>query len=142
MQFIPCSEHRGSLEARVSIRTINHSPLNLRMTPVWDARVNSETGRNLLNLRDATEHARRRRPWVRAFTPASVKEYEPILTRRILQLADCLQKASVDGVVYLNEWISYFTFDFMGDLAFGGGFEIMREGDTNGYWRLLNDAVK
>ncbi|KAF8968763.1 high nitrogen upregulated cytochrome P450 monooxygenase 2 [Flammula alnicola] len=36
-----------------------------------------------------------------------------------------------DGeAINLAMWINYFTFDFMGDLAFGGVYSLLRDGDT------------
>jgi hypothetical protein len=35
-------------------------------------------------------------------------------------------------VIDLNAWLSYFATDFMGDMAFGGGFELLRAGRDEG----------
>ena len=32
-------------------------------------------------------------------------------------------------------------FDFMFDMAFGGGFELMAEGDTLGLWGMMEAAI-
>ena len=62
---------------------------------------------SLLSHRDAAAHAKRRKPWNRAFMPAAVLEYEPLLRRRATQLVDDLKKQ--EGVVDLDEWISLFS---------------------------------
>jgi len=47
------------------------------------------------------------------------------------------------GRLDLGKWISYYTFDFMGDLVFGGGFEMMKEGgDSAGLWRIIIEGMK
>ena len=69
----------------------------------------------LISLPDTTEHSRRRKPWNRAFSSASLKEYQPVISRRVVQLVQALQ--AQEGVLDLAEWISFFTFDFMGDMA-------------------------
>jgi hypothetical protein len=35
-----------------------------------------------------------------------------------------------------------YSYDFMGDLMFGGGFDMLREGDKGGYWKLIRDAMR
>lgn len=53
------------------------------------------------------EHARRRKPWNRAFNTAALKGYEEIVAKRVTELADGLasQKSEVD----LGKWIGYFS---------------------------------
>jgi len=49
----------------------------------------------------------------------------------------------LSGAVNLAEWVSYFTFDFMGDMAFGGGFEMLRDGgDKQGLWTMVEEASR
>lgn len=61
----------------------------------------------LIGFRDPVEHARRRKPWMRAFSTAALKEYEPTIAKRATQLTEAL--ASQKGVVDLEQWISWFT---------------------------------
>ncbi|KLO09304.1 high nitrogen upregulated cytochrome P450 monooxygenase 2 [Schizopora paradoxa] len=112
--------------------------------PIWDARRNPDIAPSLVSLRDLHEHARQRKPWNRAFSTSAVKDYEVVVARRALQLADCLEKASAASQrgVDLSKWFGHFAFDFMGDMAFGGGFELMRDGDKDGIWALLEARVK
>ncbi len=69
----------------------------------------------LIMLRDHGEHARRRRPWTRAFSTNALKEYQPIIARRVTQLVDGL--AAQKGATDLAAWISWFTYDFMSDMV-------------------------
>ncbi|KAI9446339.1 high nitrogen upregulated cytochrome P450 monooxygenase 2 [Lactarius indigo] len=103
----------------------------------------------LISQRDPILHMHQRKPWNRAFSSTAVKEYETIVAKRIRQLVGCLeamiqrsdQKAS--AVVDMAEWLKYFATDFMGDMAFGGGFEIMKAGrDTDGLWTLLASGIR
>ena len=51
-------------------------------------------------------------------TAESVKGYKPAIIKRALQLVNVLKVASAkDQVVDLAQWIGYFAFDFMGDMA-------------------------
>ncbi|KAG6877406.1 hypothetical protein C0993_007743 [Termitomyces sp. T159_Od127] len=111
-------------------------PQGLAKGPFWDGRVpEAETTKPMIALRDKIEHARRRRPWTRAFNTAALKGYEDIITNRCVQLVDAVGQQT--GAVDMTRWISFLAYDVMNDLAFGGGTEMMREGDVNGLWHLL-----
>ncbi|KAF7344409.1 hypothetical protein MSAN_01922100 [Mycena sanguinolenta] len=68
-------------------------------------------------------HTARRRVWNRALT--SVRDYEPLIGKRASQLVSCLRDG---GTADLVHWFDLFSFDVMGDLAFGGAFEMLRDG--------------
>ncbi|KAJ7131859.1 cytochrome P450 [Mycena crocata] len=72
-------------------------------------------------------HAAKRRVWNRAFTSAALREYEPLIAKRASQLIGCL--GGQNGVVDIVFWFDLFALDLMGDLAFGGGFELLRDGE-------------
>ncbi|KAF1816634.1 cytochrome P450 [Eremomyces bilateralis CBS 781.70] len=91
----------------------------------------SETA--LSSIRDHEEHKFRRRIWDRAFSISSLKEYQPAIRRRTEQLCNQLDRLSTTGSLDLQEWISYFVFDVMTDLAWGahggqGGGNALIEG--------------
>lgn len=133
---------------------------------MWDGRIDPRTDtRSLITMRSVHEHAIRRKRWNRAFNTASVKGYEPIVKKRALQLVEELDKRSLsDGgktqnSIDLSQWLTFFTyvisrihfnsidfvprFDLMGDMVFGGGFELMRDGqDNEGIWTLLESALE
>nr|BAK09371.1 cytochrome P450 [Postia placenta] len=97
---------------------------------------------HLIGARDKKLHAESRRVWNRAFTTAAVKGYEPILIRRTAQLSEelnerCAEKPQREVEADLSQWLSYFTFDFMGDMVFGGGFELMHDGDKDGIYKTM-----
>ena len=62
----------------------------------------------LIAYPNPVEHAQRRRPWNRAFSTNALKEYQPIIARRALQLLDAMQaqRSTVD----LAQWISFFAY--------------------------------
>ncbi|KAH8115860.1 high nitrogen upregulated cytochrome P450 monooxygenase 2 [Phellopilus nigrolimitatus] len=110
--------------------------------PMWDGRRNPDAEPSLIATRSSTVHAAKRVPWTHAFSTVSVREYQPAIARRASQLADELEKrALAKETVDLGTWLIYFAFDFMGDMAFGGGFELMRDGDVNGVWKMLVDRI-
>ncbi|KAJ7318989.1 hypothetical protein DFH08DRAFT_714261, partial [Mycena albidolilacea] len=87
---------------------------------------------SLLSLRDEL-HANQQRIWNRGLSSESLKDYESILVKRVIQLMDRLE--GLLGLVDITEWFSYFTyvsdsceigplsncfisrFDFMGDMV-------------------------
>ncbi|KAJ7286362.1 high nitrogen upregulated cytochrome P450 monooxygenase 2 [Mycena rebaudengoi] len=98
--------------------------------------------RNLLTL-EGEAHTNRRRIWNRGMNSKSIQEYEPFLTKRVAQLASRLETFTGSASVDISKWISFFTFDFMGDMAFGGGFEMLRDGgDQDGLWTLVEKSAK
>ncbi|EJD00159.1 high nitrogen upregulated cytochrome P450 monooxygenase 2 [Fomitiporia mediterranea MF3/22] len=113
--------------------------------PMWTARTGKGEEPALIGIRTMHEHARRRKAWNRAFNTSAVKGYEPIVQKRALQLVSELNKRTAKtGVpsVDLAQWLSYFATDFMGDMAFGGGFELMRDGgDKQGIWTLIESTM-
>ncbi|KAJ7822180.1 high nitrogen upregulated cytochrome P450 monooxygenase 2 [Mycena olivaceomarginata] len=114
--------------------------------PIWDGRRSPKsTFYALIGVRNTEIHLRRRRVWNKAFNTSHVKAYEPILRNRLDQLLNALQtkgELNANSPVDLAEWISFFAYDFMGDMAFGGGFELMREGDVNGMWKMMEGGVR
>ena len=83
-----------------------------------ESRVLPGTTPNLISVRNPHEHAARRRPWQRAMATECVRGYEPTIAKRALQLVSKFEMAAQkDEEVDLAQWIGYFTFDFMGDMA-------------------------
>ncbi|KAF7344408.1 hypothetical protein MSAN_01922000 [Mycena sanguinolenta] len=83
-------------------------------------------------------HTAKRRVWNRAMT--SVRDYEPLIGKRASQLVSCLRNG---GIVDLVHWFDLFTFDVMGDLAFGGTFEMLRDGrDVDGLGKRIQTFMK
>ncbi|KAI0086944.1 cytochrome P450 [Irpex rosettiformis] len=93
----------------------------------------------LIMFRDPVEHAHRRKPWNRAFNSAALKEYQPKVAHRASQLVEGLAKRN--GVADLSLWVSWFAYDFMGDMASGGGTAMMQNGDGDDLWYLLRTGM-
>ncbi|KAI0306837.1 high nitrogen upregulated cytochrome P450 monooxygenase 2 [Multifurca ochricompacta] len=120
-------------------------PGGLPKGPRWDGRPGLPA---LIEQRDPIQHMHQRKPWNRAFSSTALKEYESIVAKRIRQLVGCLEDRvhSSDqkegAVLDMAQWMNYFTTDFMGDMAFGGGFELMKAGgDREGLWTLIESGL-
>ncbi|KAF8640282.1 hypothetical protein AX16_010177 [Volvariella volvacea WC 439] len=108
--------------------------------PYWEGRMPPNQIQPMIAIRSKQEHARRRRPWARAFNSTTLRDYEPIINNRTLQLLKHLSNQR--GTVDLAGCISHWSYDFANDLSFGGGSEMMRDGDTQGLWHLLDSGQK
>ncbi|KAI0828849.1 high nitrogen upregulated cytochrome P450 monooxygenase 2 [Trametes gibbosa] len=111
----------------------------LHKGPQWGSRAATQAVPPLIAIGDPKEHLRRRKPWNRAFSVASLREFEPMVARRTRQLVDLL--SSKKDEVNISKWFSWFTYDLMSDMAFGGGSEMMRNGDEGSVWPLLEDGL-
>ena len=69
----------------------------------------------LVALSDNAEHARRRRPWTRAFSPAALKDYEPQLAMRVRLLVSRLSEQGSKSVE-IDKWIQWFSYVCIGSL--------------------------
>ncbi|KAI0265783.1 high nitrogen upregulated cytochrome P450 monooxygenase 2 [Gloeopeniophorella convolvens] len=113
--------------------------------PRWDGRPSPPA---LIAQRDPVKHMEQRKPWSRALSSSALREYEVILAKRVRQLIVRLDgivrnSGRKDGAVLdICAWMNYFTTDLMGDMAFGGGFELMADGgDKKGVWALLESNL-
>ncbi|PIL28304.1 cytochrome P450 [Ganoderma sinense ZZ0214-1] len=80
----------------------------------------------LIGIQDATEHARRRRPWNRGLAPSALKDYDHIMSHRVHQLVDVLGQQ--EGAVVLGKWISYFAY--------------MHDGDEGNIWAMVDKGAQ
>ena len=70
----------------------------------------------MIGYRDPLTHQRRRRPWNRAFSSAALRDFEPAIQHRVHQLANALAARAGQRIDFA-EWVSFFTYDFMGDMV-------------------------
>ncbi|KAI0706787.1 cytochrome P450 [Cerioporus squamosus] len=102
----------------------------------YTARKNPKTPNSLFTM-TGEEHANRRRLWNRGMSNESLKNYEPDIAKRSDELVHFLKTSARCGNVDLNRAVGYFTFDFMGDMAFGKSFDMLTSRDTTGLWGIL-----
>ncbi|KAM5535858.1 hypothetical protein V8D89_010476 [Ganoderma adspersum] len=114
----------------------------LHKGPQWEARTATQSVHPLIAITDPKEHLRRRKPWNRALNVASLKDLEPLVANRAEQLVRLLavsdsRRTGADGTTNLGKWFSWFSYDLMSDMAFGGGSEMLINGDEGSVWPLL-----
>ncbi|RDX52351.1 high nitrogen upregulated cytochrome P450 monooxygenase 2 [Lentinus brumalis] len=108
--------------------------------PIWVGGSLSYKTLPLVGIADTEEHMRRRRAWNRGLAPSALREYEVVTASRAKQLVQRLQEQV--GEINLGDWMNRFTYDFMSDMAFGGGSELLNDGDRDNMWTTISDAMK
>ncbi|KAF8989679.1 cytochrome P450 [Cyathus striatus] len=118
-------------KAHVTILSL-HRKYGSVVRTVWDGRrAPGNKHYPLIGIRNTAEHLQRRKYWNKGLSISSVKEYQPILKKRVNQFVDLLKTKASERDLY----------DFMGDMAFGGGFELMRDGDIEDLWKLMENGI-
>ncbi|KAK1232618.1 hypothetical protein PQX77_004238 [Marasmius sp. AFHP31] len=108
----------------------------------YSVRQDLRAPKSILSL-SGGEHAKRRKLWNRGLSWQALRDHESTLWQRVRELlrgiADTA-KGKEGNTIDLDLWLKYFTFDFMGDMAFGQGSHMVRDGgDTTG---LLKELVR
>ncbi|KZV90686.1 cytochrome P450 [Exidia glandulosa HHB12029] len=97
---------------------------------------------SIMTVLDPATHKLRRRAWDRAFTASALNDYRPMLGARLRQLRDIMDLRCGD-TLDISQWFKFFTFDFMGDFAFGSAFECMaRAADPEHFQRTISRALR
>ncbi|TPX18354.1 uncharacterized protein E0L32_011729 [Thyridium curvatum] len=88
-------------------------------------------------IRDKAEHRKRRQVWDRGFSSKALRDYEP----RVINHAEDLFKqiAKMEGQpINVTDWFNFYSFDVMGDLAFGKSFHMLRDGIKHYFMTALH----
>lgn len=88
---------------------------------------------NLVQLRDRTEHDRRRRHgWDLAFTTKALRSYDSRVIKYADQFVAQMQRRAGQAI-NVTDWLEWYAFDVMGDLAFGRSFKALENGKSHIY---------
>lgn len=95
---------------------------------------------SLQMVRDRKEHARRRKAWDRGFGAKALRDYEARVVRYSDELLAAVDRFAKEGRGSINaaKWFNYYSFDIMGELAFGNGFNLMRDGVDHYYYKSVH----
>ncbi|KAF5663557.1 cytochrome P450 monooxygenase [Fusarium denticulatum] len=97
-------------------------------------------------IRDHKEHSTRRKIWDRALSSKSnkykaLRDYEPRVTKYTTQLLDRLNEMQ-GTTINASDWLNFYSFDVMGDLAFGKSFNMLRDGVNHYFLSSLHGSMK
>lgn len=109
--------------------------------PYYDSRTTPDQITQMDGIRDFSVHGQRRKPWIRAMSSAGIKGFEPVIKMKALELVDELSKKLGENID-ISHWMNLFGFDFMGHLAFGREFGLLKSGkDHDDMIRTVEDGV-
>ncbi|GJJ15315.1 hypothetical protein Clacol_009591 [Clathrus columnatus] len=99
------------------------------------------TAPSLFALVDVKEHSERRKLWERGMNSSALQQYRDIVIRRTQQFVDIVSKTGELGHNFdLAGWFSLLSFDIMGDLAFNGRFQLLKEGPQSEAVKFMDIA--
>ena len=90
--------------------------------------------------RDRATHDRRRRVWAPAFSDRALRGYETRIQKYNQLMLDQIQK-NTGKPLNMAELFNQYSFDVMGDLAFGRSFDMLTTGETHWAIKLLNEGM-
>ena len=96
---------------------------------------------SLQSTRDRPVHDRRRRIWSAAFSDKALRGYEERICEhqdRLFGYIDTQQ----DGVINVTQLFNFYSFDVMGDLAFGTSFDMLAKSKEHWAIELLNKGLE
>ncbi|KAL4806737.1 cytochrome P450 [Aspergillus unguis] len=89
-------------------------------------------------MRDPEQHHVRRRVWSRAFSDRLLRGYELRMRDYRRRLVGRIRELAAENEpVDIRKWFDLYSFDVMGDLAFGEGFGSLERGEAHWAVRLL-----
>ncbi|KAL5585544.1 hypothetical protein FOVSG1_014933 [Fusarium oxysporum f. sp. vasinfectum] len=90
--------------------------------------------------RDKNDHSRRRRAWDRAFSSKALRDYEPRVVKYTSQLLNRLEQSQAT-TIDIAKWFKFYSFDTMGDLAFGQSFNMLTGGVKHPFMALVESHM-
>ncbi|KAH9208989.1 cytochrome P450 [Leptodontidium sp. 2 PMI_412] len=96
---------------------------------------------SLHQCRDRATHDKRRKIWDKGFSMKAIDSYES----RVVGFANVLVKQLKSfGGKPLNSslWFNYYSFDVMGELAFGQSFDMLKTGEKHNAISLLHEGQR
>ncbi|KAL5514533.1 hypothetical protein ACEPAG_1849 [Sanghuangporus baumii] len=120
----------------------------MRKGPLWTASARPGTTPSLVALRNVDLHNERRKLWNHGFTSASIKEFQPVVESRVLELVGEFSKpvspspGGEENSLDLALWMSNFSHDFMGDMVFGGSLGLMQSSNGDGIRNIIEGNMK
>ncbi|RVX73375.1 hypothetical protein B0A52_03017 [Exophiala mesophila] len=93
------------------------------------------------STRSRRDHDVRRKAWAKGFTQNSLREYEPRVEKYTVALIEQIRRFSGQAI-NAAQWFNYYSFDVMGDLAFGKSFDMLENGQKHWAIQLLNNGQR
>ncbi|RDW61326.1 cytochrome P450-14 [Coleophoma crateriformis] len=90
--------------------------------------------------RDRVAHDKRRKVWDRGFSAKALRDYEGRVTS---YAGDLIKQLTTSAGKPFNAslWFNFYSFDVMGDLAFGRSFDMLKNGEQHHALKTLQEAM-
>ncbi|KAG5984829.1 hypothetical protein E4U55_003047 [Claviceps digitariae] len=87
--------------------------------------------------RNKDDHTRRRKTWDKAFSAKALRDYEPRVNKYTSLLLRRIEENQ--GLPFeASKWFNFYSFDVMGDMAFGENFNMLSTGQAHGFMKLIH----
>ena len=96
---------------------------------------------SLQTLRVKKLHDQRRRIWSPAFSDKALRGYEEKIQKYRTKLLAQIE-ASDGQPINISKWFNLYSFDVMGDLAFGASFHMLETNQEHWAIKLLNEGLE
>ncbi|KAH7152666.1 benzoate 4-monooxygenase cytochrome P450 [Dactylonectria macrodidyma] len=96
---------------------------------------------SLQMIRNKSEHIKRRKVWDRGFSAKALRDYEPRVIKHTENFMRQLEKMD-NAPVNITDWFNFYSFDVMGDLAWGKSFGMVDDGIKHYFMTSLHLDMK
>ncbi|KAK1954598.1 cytochrome P450 [Colletotrichum sublineola] len=96
---------------------------------------------SLQTVRDKQQHTQRRKAWDKGFSSKALRDYEfrvADYTNQLLSQIDAHKGQPFN----VTDWFNFYSFDVMGDLAFGKSFGMLKEGIKHYFMTSLHQDMQ
>jgi tryprostatin B 6-hydroxylase len=98
---------------------------------------------SLISCREKKAHDQRRRVWSPAFSDKALQGYAERTKIYDNQLVSRISIAAATGEpMNMSKWFNYYSFDAMGDLAFGKPFDMLKNDEEHWAVTLMNTGLE
>ena len=116
---------------------------NMKKSPLHTGPVKVGQTSTLQYVPSDEDHGRQRRALSHAFSNQALADQESIIQGYMTKVIDHLRVFARDKTTFdIGDWFNYFTFDTMGDLAFGESFGCLDEGKYQEWVNMLFQTIK
>lgn len=89
------------------------------------------------------DHTRMRRLVSHGFSDRALREQEPLIVGMVdLFISRLQEQARAGGVIEINKWYNFVTFDVIGDLVFGESFHCLQETQYHPWVSIICNYIK
>lgn len=127
--------------ADVDAVPVVHGALSKCTKGPWYSTGKHIEGYSLHTCRDKKEHRERRKIWDRGFNAKALKDYEPRVMRHTTLLLDQL-KERAGKTLRFSDWVNFYSFDVMGDIAFSRSFGMLEKGEEAEVIKNLHGSME